>query len=359
MLIVDAHEDLAWNILTFQRDYTQSAIETRRKEAATSIPQRNGDTLLGYPEYQSASVAVIFSTLFAAPLRRKMGEWDTQCYRDAKEAQKLYRSQVDLYRKLSSQYPDKFQILYTKKDLAALLDHWQYQTGDHPVGLVMLMEGAEGILQPAQVADWWDLGVRLIGPAWAGNGYCGGTGEPGGLTKLGYELLEHMAELGMILDLSHMDEKAALQALDTYPGSIIASHANAIALLKGSESNRHLSDTVIQRIIERNGVIGVVPFNVFLKVGWKTGDSREEVTLNHVVAQIDHICQIAGNTNHAALGTDFDGGFGKQSVPLEIDTIADLQKIGDLLQARGYSQKDCEQILGKNWLNILMENLPE
>ncbi len=359
MFIIDAHEDLAWNILTFQRDYTRSAEETRRREAGTSIPQWNGETLLGWLDFQTAHVAVIFSTLFAAPLRRKMGEWDTQCYRDPQEAQKLYRVQVDVYRALTSQHPDKFQLVYTKKDLTNLLDHWQNQPGQHPVGLIMLMEGAEAILNPVEVADWWNLGVRIIGPAWAGNAFCGGTREPGQLTKLGFELLDHMADLGMILDLSHMDEIAARQALETYPKTIIASHANAKALLNGSESNRHLSDQVIQHIIERGGVIGVVPYNVFLKEGWKTGDNRAEITLNYVIAQIDHICQIAGDAHHAALGTDFDGGFGRQSVPLEIDTIADLPKIGDLLQNRGYSHADCEQILGKNWLNILIQNLPD
>ncbi|MGB9586379.1 MAG: dipeptidase, partial [Anaerolineales bacterium] len=212
---------------------------------------------------------------------------------------------------------------------------------------------------PSKVEEWWELGVRLIGPAWAGNVYCGGTGEPGPLTKLGFELLENMAACGMVLDLSHMDETAALQALDTYPKTIIASHANAKALLKGSDSNRHLSDLVIQRIIERDGIIGVVPFNVFLKTGWKSGDNKADITLDHVVAQIDHICQIAGNAKHAALGTDFDGGFGRQSVPREIDTIADLTKISELLLNKGYSVEDVGLIMGRNWLTMLLHNLPE
>ena len=359
MLIIDAHEDLAWNIQTFNRDYTRSARETRLLEANTFIPRWNGDTLLGWDDYQKGEVAIVFSTLFAAPARRKMGEWDIECYHDPAGAQKLYRSQVDLYRQLTSDYPEKYQLINNKPDLYRIINDWQNKPGNHPIGLVMLMEGAEGILYPSEVEDWWELGVRIIGPAWAGNAYCGGTAEPGGLTALGSELLECMAEIGMILDLSHMDEKAALQALDTYPKTIIASHANAKALLAGIDSNRHLSDLVIQRIIERNGVIGVVPFNVFLKAGWKYGDAQEEVTLDDVFAQMDHICQIAGDAKHTAIGSDFDGGFGKQSTPFEIDTIADLQKIANLLLMHGYSQADTELILGKNWLNLLSQNLPE
>ncbi|MGB9585907.1 MAG: hypothetical protein ACPL7A_00635, partial [Anaerolineales bacterium] len=145
MLIVDAHEDLAWNMLTFQRDYTRSAQETRQREASTSIPQWNGDTLLGWQEYQTAKVAIIFSTLFAAPARRKVGEWDTQCYQDAQEAQILYRRQVDLYRKLVSEHPNQFQLILQKNDLQHILDNWENPDSEHPVGLVMLMEGAEGI----------------------------------------------------------------------------------------------------------------------------------------------------------------------------------------------------------------------
>ena len=190
--------------------------------------------------------------------------------------------------------------------------------------------------------------MRLIGPAWAGTRYCGGTREPGPLTKEGYALLDGMASFGFTLDLSHMDEKAALQALDDYPGSVVATHANALALLKGSQSNRHLSDRVIQSLLERGGIIGVVPFNSFLKPGWS---QREEVSLQHVTAQIDYICQMAGNAQQVGLGSDFDGGFGWQSAPEGIDSIADLAKIATLLAEAGYSQEDIAAIMGQNWIS--------
>lgn len=358
MLIVDAHEDIAWNILTFQRDYTLSAEEIRRQEAGTSIAQWNGDTLLGYPDYQRGNVALVFATLFAAPWRKKLGEWDTQCYRTHSEAKTIYRQQADAYQKLADTHPAKFQVVTQKGQVENILAHWEKEEHPHPVGLVMLMEGAEAIAHPSEVEEWWDLGVRLIGPAWAGNQYCGGTGEPGGLSKLGFELLETMADLGFSLDLSHMDEKAALQAVDRYERQIVATHANARALLKGVETNRHLSDTLIRRIFERQGVIGVVPFNAFLKAGWKTGDQRAEVTLDHVVAQIDYLCQLAGDSLHVGIGTDFDGGFGLQSVPQGIDTIADLQKLVPLLGERGFSFTDIANILGGNWIRVLRNTLP-
>jgi membrane dipeptidase len=199
--------------------------------------------------------------------------------------------------------------------------------------------------------------VRLIGPAWAGNHFCGGTGQPGRLTPEGIALLEAMAGYGFGLDLSHMDEAAAMQALDLYPGRLFASHSNAQALLKGLDSNRHLSDRLIQGILERDGVIGVVPFNRFLRAGWKIGDRREEVSLVDLLAHIDHICQLAGDSRHTGIGSDFDGGFGWQSVPDEIDSIADLQKLVPLLLARGYTEDDVTNILGENWLRLMQSVL--
>jgi membrane dipeptidase len=222
------------------------------------------------------------------------------------------------------------------------------------------MEGADGIRSPGELAEWYDLGLRLIGLAWAGTRYCGGTGEPGPLTPEGRELIAAMADFNFVLDLSHMDEAAARESLDRYEGPVMATHANCAALLKGAETNRHLSDRIIEGLIERDGVIGLVPFNAFLKVGWqrKTGSRREEVSLDALIAHIDHICQIAGDSLHAGIGSDFDGGFGLQSVPHEMDSIADLQLIASGLKARGYHELDIENILGGNWLRFLRRNLP-
>ncbi len=143
------------------------------------------------------------------------------------------------------------------------------------------MEGADAIRSPAELAGWWEFGLRLIGPAWAGTRYCGGTKEPGPLTDEGRALLKTMADFPFILDLSHMDEPAALEALDFYEGPVIASHGNCLALLPNYATNRQFSDRVLRGLIERDGVVGLVPFNAFLKVGWlrASGSRREEVSL--------------------------------------------------------------------------------
>lgn len=362
MLIIDAHQDIAWNILTLGRDYTRSVKETRRLEAGTEIPERNGDCLLGWPEYQQGKVAVAFATLFAAPLRKKeLGE--TLLYTDSDSAYRLYREQMNVYRKLADSHPDKFRLITSTPKLDSVIEHWSNPDHDpdgHPVGLVLLMEGADAIRSPRELSEWWDLGLRIIGLAWAGTRYCGGTGEPGPLTNEGRELLKAMADYNFLLDLSHMDEAAAYESLERYEGPLMASHANCAALLRGAETNRHLPDDVIRGLIERQGVIGVIPLNAFLKAGWtrKNGSRREEVPLDALIAHIDHICQLAGDSLHAAIGSDFDGGFGLQSIPPELDSVADLPLIAAKLMERGYSATDAANVLGGNWLRFLRRNLP-
>ena len=364
-LIIDSHQDLAWNMLSYGRDYTRSVVDTRKLEAGTHIPTVNGDALVGWPEYQRGQVAVIFATLYATPAKWKEPS-DTVWYVDSDMAHRLYRDQINVYRKLVDSYPDKFCLISTTKELGSVIEHWSKPVPDgnssegHPVGMVYLMEGADGIRSPRELAEWYDLGLRLIGLAWAGTRYCGGTGEPGPLTQEGRELIAAMADYNFVLDLSHMDEAAALESLDRYEGPVMATHANCAALLKGAETNRHLPDRVIEGLIERGGVIGLVPFNSFLKVGWqrKNGSRREEVSLEALIDHIDHICQIAGDSLHAGIGSDFDGGFGLQSIPHELDSIADLQLIASGLKARGYNELDVENILGGNWLRFLRRNLP-
>ena len=361
-LIIDSHQDLAWNMLTFKRDYLRPVEETRRLEANTLIPERNGECLLGWPEYQRGHVAVIFSTLFAAPARKRE-LWDSIWYPDFDTAHRLYRDQILLYQKLADSHPDQFRLITSRKELDSVVEHWSTPSQNdegHPVGLVYLMEGADGIRSPHELAEWYELGLRLIGLAWVGTRYCGGTGDPGPLTDDGKKLLAAMADYNFILDLSHMDEAAALEALDRYEGPIMATHSNCAALMKGADTNRHITDRVLRGLIERGGVNGLLPLNSFLKVGWmrKSGSRREEVPLDIYIAHIDHICQLSGNADHAAIGSDFDGGFGLQSIPPELDSIADLPLIASKLHERGYSDSDAQKILGGNWLRFLREHLP-
>lgn len=81
------------------------------------------------------------------------------------------------------------------------------------------------------------------------------------------------------------------------------------------------------------------------------------MSLFAAVEHIEHICELAGDTLHVGIGSDFDGGFGMESVPAEIDSIADLQRLGDVLTAR-FNDSDIHRILGENWTRLLRRALP-
>jgi membrane dipeptidase len=223
--------------------------------------------------------------------------------------------------------------------------------GERLVGIVPLMEGADPIREPAEAEMWYERGLRIIGPAWDDTRYAaGGWGAGGKLTKEGRQLLETMAGFGFILDMTHMSEEASLESLDHYEGPVIATHSNARVLVP---TNRQLSDTQIRLIAEREGVIGIVLANGFLKGDHPRGGPKAAVTLEHVVAHVDHICQVIGDAAHVGIGSDFDGGFGVESVPAEIENVSDLLLIGKALQEKGYSKEDVSGIMGQNWLMML------
>jgi membrane dipeptidase len=358
-LIVDAHEDLAWNALTFARNYAQSAHASRRAEANSDAPQHNGKITIGLPDWLAGRVAVVFGTLFCAPERHKAGVWDLHTYRDAEEAYRRAGLQIDYYRRFVDDH-EQVQLIGTRAGLEAVLATWQNGAPEagRRVGLLPLMEGADPIREPKQAAEWYERGVRVFGLAWTGTRYTGGTGEPGPLASEGRELLSVLADLGAIVDMSHLSEEAFYDVLDRYPGQLIASHSNPRALAGARRPDRHLSDEMIARLAERGGVQGLAPINGWLHPDYARGDPKEKVKLADYVAAIDHVCQIAGNAQHAAIGTDFDGGFGVESIPAEFDTIADLQKVGPALAERGYSAADIAGILGGNWLRVLRANLP-
>ncbi len=348
-------------MLNYGRDYTRAASETRALERGSVAADKNGDTLLGWPDYQRGQVTIVFSTLFAAPNRAKEGEWDRQCYGSPDQARRLYLDQIHVYHELVDSKSQYFRQITSQKELREHLTEWNDPgRPERPVGLVVLMEGADAIRSVDELAEWHELGLRLIGLAWSGTRYSGGTRAPGPVTEDGRRLLRAMADFNFTLDLSHMDEQAALESLDLYEGPIVATHVNCLALLPNFPTNRHFSDRVLRGIIERGGIIGNVPLNTFLKPGWarSNGSRREEVPLDTLAAHMDHVCQLAGDSLHAGIGSDFDGGFGLQSVPPEIDTVADLQKIGPMLRARGYAETDAENILGLNWIHFLERNLP-
>ncbi len=352
------HEDIAWDVLCFGRNYLGSAYEIRREEADGPVEAVTGAAMLGLADWLRGGIAVIGATLFTPPERKRTNPIESH-YRDFDEAHTIALRQVEIYADMVSS-TSQIKLIRTRADLEAVLRTWADFDPTRPadpkkherqIGFVFLMENGDAIRTPDEVDFWYEQGVRLIGPAWAGSRYSGGTDEPGPLTSDGVELLKQMSRRNLVLDLTHMDDQAFFQALDFYAGPLIASHSNPRVL--SNNLNRHLSDEMIKGLLRRDGVIGTVLFNKFLLKGWENGHPKDAATIETVATAIDYVCQLAGDAQHSAIGTDFDGGFGMRSAPAGFDTVADLQIIGSALARRGYAAEDIELILNGNWLRVL------
>lgn len=351
MLIIDGHQDIAYNTLTLGRDFTESVFITRQREGA---PRPGiGTRALALPELLTAGVGIVFGTLFTLPAHAiKHTSLPAKCsYRTPDEAHQQAYAQLQVYHTLAQR--NDVCLVRTWPDAQQMQHHVGTQ-----VGIVVLMENADPIRTPNEVAWWQQQGVRIIGPAWKATRYCGGTGQPGPLTAEGRALLAEMARSGIILDVSHMAEESFWQALEQFDGVVIASHSNCRAYAPPPLADRHLSDAMIRAVIDRDGVIGVVLFNRFLRPDVQDGQPKATVTLQAVVRHIDHICQIAGNARHVAIGSDSDGGFGSESMPHELDSVADLPHLAALLQQIGWSADEVTAVMGQNWLRILERGLP-
>ena len=345
MIIIDSHLDLAMNALTLNRDLTQSVSEIRRIEAGTSGSGRGAGTV-AFSEMRAGKIALSFATVFA---RKQSGS--TSGYSSAEIVYAAAQGQLAYYRILASQ--GQVRIIKDWNTLDAHIKEWQQNDDDSPpLGFVISMEGADAIISPEQVSSWWEDGMRIVSLSHYGvSTYAHGTGTVGGLTPLGRPLLKAMDEVGMILDVSHLSDDSFFQAMDCFTGPVLASHNNCRALVPG---DRQFTDEQIHLIIERNGVIGAAMDAWMLYPGWVKGETENTVvSIETVVDHIDHVCQLAGNAHHAALGTDLDGGYGKEQCPHDLDTIADLQKIPALLQKRGYNKEDVLAIMHGNWLRLL------
>jgi membrane dipeptidase len=346
MIVIDSHLDLAWNALNWNRDITLPIAEIRRAEAGMTEQHRGANTV-SLPEMRKGEVAVCLATVLA----RVSGLGESLVdYRNQEIACAVARGQLAYYRILESQ--GRLRMLKNWQEVEAHFRDWQATSGSAaPLGFILSMEGADPILSPRQVIAWWEDGLRVVGLAHFGfSAYAHGTGSSGGLRAQGPELLKVMDELGMVLDVTHLSEESFWQAVELFKGPVLASHNNCRVLVPG---DRQFSDDQIRYLIERDSVIGVACDSWMLHPGYVPGEtSNSLVSLEAVVDHIDHICQLAGNACHAAIGSDLDGGYGTEQCPHDLETIADLQKLPGLLRKRGYAEADIEAVMHGNWLRF-------
>jgi membrane dipeptidase len=344
MWIVDGHLDLGMNKLWYNRDLTRPLSEIRSSEGGAHPDV--GTSTVTLSEMSEKKILLCFATLIALPFKAGNKSF-AEGYKTPEQARQQAMDQVAYYRKLDEQGVIRFITSLETLD-AQVAEVEAGRTAR--VGLILLMEGADPIVRPEDMGQWHDAGLRLIGPAWYGEGrYVHGTGTPGPFKAGGRELLKAMEEAGMVLDASHLAEEAFYEAMDWFGGTILASHSNARALVPG---DRQISDDMIRKLIERDAVIGAVLDCWMLQPGWSK-TKPNTVQLTAVADHIDHVCQLAGNTNHSAIGSDLDGGFGREQSPADLNTIGDLHIIADILRTRGYGDEDINKINHGNWLRLI------
>jgi membrane dipeptidase len=352
MFIVDAHLDLAMNAMEWNRDLKQPVADLREREKGLNDKPDRARNTVSLPALRDGKIGLVVATQIARYVRQgsPLPGWHSP-----EQAWAQTQAQLAWYQAMVNE-GEMIQVSGITS-LDAQIKKWEDDSipdGNKPVGFILSLEGADSLVNLSYLEKAYAYGLRALGPAHYGEGrYAGGTGTEEGFSSNGISLLKEMDSLHMILDVTHLTDLGFSQAMEIYKGPVWASHHNCRALVK---NQRQLTDDQIRILIERGSVIGGVMDAWMLTDGWIRGVSiprARGTDLNSLIDNYDHICQIAGNADHIAIGSDLDGAFGTEQSPYDLDTITDLQKLPVLLKQRGYSEANISNILHGNWLRFL------
>lgn len=350
MFIIDAHLDLAMNAMEWNRDLRlQAADINEREQGMTDKPDRAKATV-SLPELRKGNIGLVVATQIARYVEpgSLLPGWNSP-----QQAWAQTQGQLAWYKAMEEE-GEMVQIT----DLSGLENHlklWNDETIiNKPIGYILSLEGADSLVTVKHLERAYNYGLRAVGPAHYGPGrYAQGTDATGYMGEKGRELLKEMERLNIILDATHLCDDSFWEAMDNFNGHVWASHHNCRALV---DHNRQFSDEQFKELISRSAVIGA-PMDAWMMVpGWVRGQSTPEgmnCNLDVMIDHMDHICQIAGNALHIAIGSDLDGAFGREQCPYDLETIADEQKIPTLLKKRGYTDADIKNVMHGNWLRFL------
>ena len=384
MFTIDLHLDLSMNALEWNRNLRLPVSDINLREAGKKDLPGRGGAMVSLPALRAGGTGLVVATQIARYVApgNKLSGWHSpeQAWAQTQGQLAWYRAMevagemrqirdlAELEKHVaqwtegpaSSPIPDSAAAgqVPTHSGFASPSTHASRLKTQDPrlktVGYILSLEGADSLIDLGYLEKAVAGGLKAIGPAHYGPGrYANGTDSEGRMGPAGIELLRAMDGYGLILDATHLCDDAFWQAMDIYKGPVWASHQNCRALVP---HNRQFDDEQLKTLIARDAIIGAAMDAWMIMPGWTRGQSDPRQIgcgLDALVNHIDHICQLAGNSRHVCIGSDLDGGFGKEQAPYDMETIADLALMPALLKKRGYGAADIEGIMHGNALRFL------
>ncbi|SMG51132.1 dipeptidase [Sphingobacterium psychroaquaticum] len=353
--LIDGHLDLSMNAMEWNRDLRVSISELNAREEGMRDKPDRGLATVTFGELRRGNIGLVVATQIARYVKpgSTLPGWLSP-----EQAWAQTQGQLAWYQAMEAD--GQLRMIRNRVDLDQHVAQWTDGTdnNDKPIGFILSLEGADSMVNISYVEKAYNDGLRAIGPAHYGPGrYANGTDARGKLNADGVALLAEMDRLQMILDATHLNDDAFWDALGRYKGPVWASHNNCRTFV---DHNRQFSDDMIRALLERDAVIGVALDAWMMVPNWVRGTSTPlgtQCNMEIMANNIDHICQLAGNTAHVAVGSDLDGAFGREQCPYDLETIADIQKVFPILRSRGYSENDIAQIAHGNWLRFMRKAL--
>lgn len=351
MFIFDAHLDLSMNAMEWNRDLRWSVAEIRESENDLKDKPDRGNNTVSFDAMRKGNIGLCVATQIARYVHKNnpLPGWNSP-----HQAWAQTQGQIAWYKTMEA--IGELKQITSCHELIKHLDAWKQDKENTPIGYILSLEGADSIVNLDYLEKCYEQGLRAIGPAHYGPGtYAFGTDSVGGIGRKGRELLKEIERLNLILDATHLCDQSFWETMTFYEGPVWASHNNCRTFV---DHNRQFSDEQLSELINRKAVIGMALDAWMMVPNWQRGVSNPtntNVTLAHTIQNIDHICQLAGNSMHVGIGTDLDGGFGTEQGPSDVDTIADLQKIPQMLIDKGYTPKDIENIMHGNFVRFLTD----
>ncbi|AFM42106.1 Zn-dependent dipeptidase, microsomal dipeptidase [Desulfosporosinus acidiphilus SJ4] len=244
---------------------------------------------------------------------------------------------IETAQRFVEENPDQLFLIKNQSDLNQIPDPTR-------IGVLLSVEGGEIIGENLFMLDIiYRLGVRALGLTWNQRNALGdGVWEretKSRLTNLGQDVIRRMNQLGMLIDVSHLNENGFWHVLELSEYPIAATHSCAYSLCPNS---RNLTDSQLRALGEHKGIVGVNFNPGFLK-------ENGPVTRKDVVRHISYIAEVAG-VETVGLGSDFDG---IEETPDGLENVSDLSYLLDDLTKAGFSTKEIEQISGRNFMRLL------